>query len=188
PTTGAEFVSTLATLALATRPRAKNDSTSIPETPPTTIDAENVLEYAEERAAILEYDAGMPRKDAEQEAVRRAILKFSLNEHYGNPPTQGGGSLIGAFGDTIEDLKAELIERYGERLAWMDGSMTLQAGTLHHDGEPLDDPFDDQLHYCRECQNLTSKGLCLAGKQVANDWRYHPVDTIPRRCVGFIWR
>lgn len=36
----------------------------------------NIREYYEERAAILEYDHGMSRADAEREARRRAIEQF----------------------------------------------------------------------------------------------------------------
>ncbi len=75
-------------------------------------DPENIIEYTEERAAILEYDAGMPRTEAEKEAVRRAIMKFRLVEN------EGGGTLIGAQGDTLQDLRDALKRRYGDRLKW----------------------------------------------------------------------
>lgn len=74
------------------------------------LDPENVIEYSEERSAILEYDAGMPRQEAEREAVRRAVLKFRLIEN------QGGGTVIGAQGDTLEDLKNALVQKYGAKL------------------------------------------------------------------------
>jgi len=42
------------------------------------------------------------------EARRRAIARFRI--------TDGGGTVIGAEGDTIADLLADLRGRYGERL------------------------------------------------------------------------
>jgi hypothetical protein len=48
------------------------------------------------------------------------------------------------------------------------------------------DAFDDR-RYCHECSNLTNKGRCLAawrGDILAGS-HYHPIDDIPRRCVGF---
>ncbi|MGH8476149.1 MAG: hypothetical protein ACRER2_10330 [Methylococcales bacterium] len=54
----------------------------------------------------------MPRKDTEQEAVRRAVLKLKLITN------EGGGIVIAAQGDSLEDLKALLAERYGARLGW----------------------------------------------------------------------
>ncbi|MCI0653220.1 MAG: hypothetical protein L0Y39_01900 [Methylococcaceae bacterium] len=78
---------------------------------PDPFDKENVIEYIEQRAAILEFEAGMPRDEAEQEAVRRAVLKFRLIEN------QGGGTVIGAQGETLEDLLNDLKHRYVNRLA-----------------------------------------------------------------------
>lgn len=43
--------------------------------------------------------------------IRRAVVRFKL---IGN---QGGGSLLGDFGDTSADLVDDLRRRYGERLA-----------------------------------------------------------------------
>lgn len=80
------------------------------------IDTENILEYTEERAAILEYDAGMPCEQAESEAVRLAIVKFKITDLYGNSPQHGGGVLIGAENETIDDLKTLLRQKFGDRL------------------------------------------------------------------------
>lgn len=77
-------------------------------------DPYNILEYTEERAAIFEYDANMPRVAAEQEAVRRAVLKFRLNDD------QGSGTVIGAEGDTIQDLREALVRQYGDRVEAID--------------------------------------------------------------------
>ncbi len=92
----------------------KQSSTQGDESAPDPIDAENILEYAEERAAVLEFDAGMQRAEAEQRAVYRAVLKFRLIEN------QGGGTVIGAEGDTLQDLKDALSWRYGNRVEWTD--------------------------------------------------------------------
>lgn len=48
------------------------------------------------------------------------------------------------------------------------------------------DPFDDRC-YCQECSHLTGKGRCLAAwrGEILADSHYHPVDNLPRRCVGF---
>ncbi|MGH8558641.1 MAG: hypothetical protein ACRESZ_14515 [Methylococcales bacterium] len=119
-------VAKVATVAVANPQKRKNDPTSmLPEMQlrgDGTTDPKNILEYIEERAAILEYETQTPRADgkgfdsvvsrcdAEREAVRRAVLKFKLIEN------QGGGTAIGAQGVTLEDLKAKLAERYGDRL------------------------------------------------------------------------
>ena len=59
---------------------------------------------------------GMPRQLAESEAVRGAILKFKITDIYGSPPTNCGGVLIGAEGETINDLKRVLRQLHGDRL------------------------------------------------------------------------
>lgn len=40
----------------------------------------NIVEYIKERSAILEYDAGMTREDAELEAMYSAIQKFGVDK------------------------------------------------------------------------------------------------------------
>jgi hypothetical protein len=48
------------------------------------------------------------------------------------------------------------------------------------------DEFDDRRH-CRDCDNLTQGGRCLAawrGEILATS-HYHPVDDWPRRCEGY---
>lgn len=78
-------------------------------TPPP--DPADVREYYEERAAILEFDAGMARPQAEAEALQFAAVRFGLVDG------QGGGYLI-AKGATLAQLLGELTARYGDRLAF----------------------------------------------------------------------
>lgn len=78
--------------------------------------AEDVAEFIAERAAIAEYDANLPRAEAERLAITRASVKYTLTDFYGNPPAQGGGAVLGEPGDTAESLFAELARRYGDRL------------------------------------------------------------------------
>ena len=84
--------------------------------PPTGPDWDDMREFAEERAAIMEYDGGMPRTQAVREAIRRACVKYRLTDLYGDPPAPGGGFAIGADSESTEDLKTELLNRYGGRL------------------------------------------------------------------------
>ena len=77
---------------------------------------EDIAEFAEERAAIIEYDGNLPRKEAERLAVERAAVRYQLADLYGNPPQQGGGYLIGTEGDTVQTLVESLQARYGNRL------------------------------------------------------------------------
>ena len=46
----------------------------------------------------------------------RSAVKYSLSDWYGNPPQQGGGFLLGALGDTAENLLDQLHQLYGRRL------------------------------------------------------------------------
>jgi len=80
---------------------------------PRKLDLEDTAEYLNERAAILEYEQGFTRPDAEKEAVRRAVLHFRLKELYGDPPCMGGGVVIG---ETVGELLADLGRGYGTRL------------------------------------------------------------------------
>jgi hypothetical protein len=72
--------------------------------------AQDAAEFYEERAAILEYDAGFTRKEAEAEAARLTVVKFRL--HNG----EGGGSVI-AHDATFAEILADLQSKYGARLA-----------------------------------------------------------------------
>jgi hypothetical protein len=53
-------------------------SPSNPHSAVTAIDPEDVREYFEERAAVLEYDHGLPRFQAEVEAVRRTAERYGF--------------------------------------------------------------------------------------------------------------
>lgn len=97
-----------------TKSEIKNDFEASGRLPDPGADlTEDIREYAEERAAVLEYEQGFTRKDAEREAVRRAVIRYRLNEFYGDPPIQGGGVVIG---DNVAELVAGLRLRYGARL------------------------------------------------------------------------
>jgi hypothetical protein len=79
--------------------------------------AEDVAEFIQERAAICEFEGGLPRPEAEALAVHRASVRYSLHDLYGSPAHRGGGYLLGEPGDSAESLLAELRQRYGHRLA-----------------------------------------------------------------------
>lgn len=46
---------------------------------------------------------------------------------------------------------------------------------------------DDRRH-CAQCTNLTSSGLCLSARrsEIIASRDYHPIDSIPRRCEGYL--
>ena len=71
-------------------------------------DAENIAEFIQERAAIMEYDGGLPRPKAERAAVVRAVVHFKLIDD------QGAGVLIDDEG--YESAVRVLREKYGARL------------------------------------------------------------------------
>jgi lambda repressor-like predicted transcriptional regulator len=71
---------------------------------------QDAAEFYEERAAILEHDAGLTREDAEAAAARLTVVRFRLHEN------KGGGSVIG-HDCTAAEIIAELQTRYGARLA-----------------------------------------------------------------------
>ena len=73
-------------------------------------DLEDVREFYEERAAIIEYDGGLSRPEAEAEAVRLVAVRFRLDL------SEGGGDVI-ARDCTIAEVINGLKARYGNRLA-----------------------------------------------------------------------
>lgn len=74
---------------------------------------QDAAEFYEERAAILEHDAGLTRKNAEAEAARLTVVRFTLHDGH------GGGSVVG-HGCTPAEIIAELQARYGARLAYVE--------------------------------------------------------------------
>ena len=71
---------------------------------------EAIAEAINERAAILEYDAGLSRPEAEAEARRMThAYRYKLHNN------EGGGVYI-TSGD-LETARAALLKRYGARLA-----------------------------------------------------------------------
>jgi hypothetical protein len=51
-----------------------------PLEPEAQSELEDICDYFSERAAILEYDAGYPREQAEQEAERMAMERYPLTD------------------------------------------------------------------------------------------------------------
>lgn len=74
---------------------------------------ENALDAYEERAGILEFDAGMTRPEAEAEAARLVVVRFRLTD----PPGDRGGSVITATA-SAEAVIVALQARYAERLQY----------------------------------------------------------------------
>lgn len=83
---------------------------------------QDAAEFYEERAAILEHDAGLTRNNAESEAARLTVIRFRLHNN------EGGGSVIG-HDCTPAEIVAELRARYGSRLAELQ----------HQDGSSADE-------------------------------------------------
>lgn len=70
---------------------------------------QDAAEFYEERAAIMEYEAGLTRKKAETEAAGLTVVRFEL--HGG----QGGGSVSGHY--SAEEIINDLRLKYGAKLA-----------------------------------------------------------------------
>lgn len=103
----------LRALILANKPALVRTLLTIAQTPPLAgqgPDPEDVTEFFQERAGILEHDAGMSRADAEAEALRLTVVRFPL--HLGK---DAGSDLAPsrALAQTLADLQA----RRGKRPA-----------------------------------------------------------------------
>lgn len=70
---------------------------------------ESGLEAAEERAAIMEYDGGLSRKEAETYAVKAHLRSFFFTT------TDGEGTYLGRA-ETIEEARKALEHRFGKKL------------------------------------------------------------------------
>lgn len=79
---------------------------------------ENAMEALPERAAIAEFEAGVPRPQAEALAIKHVVIRYRLNEFYGSPPAQGGGVWIGSEGQSMDASLGDLLDLYGKRLAF----------------------------------------------------------------------
>ena len=53
------------------------------------VDPEDVFEFYDERSAILEFDARLPRFVAEQQAVEEAAAKFGVSEDWVSQVIEG---------------------------------------------------------------------------------------------------
>lgn len=94
---------------------------------------QDAAEFYEERAGILEHEAGFTRKETEQEAARLTVIRFRLHDG-----PDRGGSVI-AHGATFAEVLAELQARYGARLA---GAWLKDAAHEHETGQrPETPPF-----------------------------------------------
>ena len=72
-------------------------------------DPEDVREFYAERAAIMEHDGGLPRPEAEAQALHLACVRFQLHQR------EGGGYVV-APGKTIAEVIDGLKARYSNRL------------------------------------------------------------------------
>lgn len=94
---------------------------------------EDAAEFYEERAGILEHEAGFTRKETEQEAARLTVVRFRLHDG-----PDRGGSVI-AHGATFAEVLADLQSKYGARLA---GAWLKDAAHEHETGQrPETPPF-----------------------------------------------
>lgn len=48
--------------------------------------------------------------------IQRHSITYILAETYGNPPHQGGGTCVGAPGETLDEIQAYLLAIYGDRI------------------------------------------------------------------------
>lgn len=53
------------------------------------VDPEDVFEFYDERAAVLEFDSGLPRFVAEQQAVEETAAKFGVSEEWVTEVVEG---------------------------------------------------------------------------------------------------
>lgn len=78
-------------------------------------DADDALEFYQERAAIAEFDGGLSRPEAEAQAWRQMVVKFQLKDSHGDPMDTVSMQMPRP-GQTTEDLKASLVREFGERI------------------------------------------------------------------------
>ena len=72
-------------------------------------DLDDMREFYEKRAAIIEYDGGLPKPEAEAHALHLACVRFNLYQG------EGGGYVV-APGKTIAEVINNLKVRYGNCL------------------------------------------------------------------------
>jgi hypothetical protein len=94
--------------------KSGNFAERIQQQPGREIDPEHekaIREHLEERAAIQEYDGGLPREQAEAEARRNLkVFEFRLSDD------PAAWCVMIAPGCTLEGVTQDLRDRYGERL------------------------------------------------------------------------
>lgn len=65
-----------------------------------------------------------------------------------------------------------------ERKAWLSTRKAELLAALAPD-------FADDRITCTQCANLANNGLCLAARKISAPGGYHPVTTVPHRCVAY---
>ena len=140
--------------------------------------AEDEREAFEERAAILEYEAGFDREEAER------LAKAWVEKPQPKPLTAKEEARIRAWlahiGETDPKQREKVLEACTQ-------DMKALAYFLKRAEEMPKPPaaFDDRRP-CRECANLVRE-ICMAARwgEIPGGGRYMPVPNLLRRCEGF---
>ncbi len=127
----------------------------------------------EERAAILEFDAGMPRGEAE--TLARSLL--AANDFERSERT----TLVPADAIPAEVVAHEVRRSRFARLGRADADELAERLALR-------DREQDDRRLCLECSYLGERGVCGAarsGRLRGVDSRYEPIPDLLQRCPAF---
>ena len=134
------------------------------------------------RSPALSKVSSKPREQSADPAQSNPVATPSVS-----PLSTAEETAIRGWLDHIEETDAESIEEVLDKCRADISARAFflqQAAHVQNLGTPEDD-----RKYCRRCRNLTPRGLCLAarrGELLSTGRDYEPVDTIPRRCEGYL--
>lgn len=143
-------------------------------------------EAFEERAAIMEFDGGLSRAEAEAAAWIEITRRRggALPDAGATPDTGDTAAILGWLARIKETDPATIAEVIGQcqRDADARDYFTWQAAAEL----PKPDPFPDDRRTCDQCANLIAR-RCQAAKrgEIVASRNYEPIRDLPRRCEGY---
>jgi hypothetical protein len=154
--------------------------------------AEDAREAFEERAAIMEFDGGLSRQEAERAAAEGFCDKYARAREAREPPTSEAGQVSGGFVTKCAHAHAREAAINNHEI-----SRELprpEAGSRPRLASELFPPrrwsFGEwgDLRPCLLCRNLTRSGRCMAAwrgeLRAARDWG-PTFPGQPQRCIGY---
>ena len=136
--------------------------------------AEDAREAFEERAAIMEYDGGLSREDAERQAAEGFPHQYAHAREAREPPTSEAVQAEGSFAASTRARARE------------DAGSPRVAAELYPPSLVPDEWGD--MRPCEWCRNLARSGRCMSAwrgeMRAARD--YAPTKPgQPQRCIGY---